>query len=142
MQSVPFPATYCGGVRERFSPAAHRGTAYRVVGGLGKAATHRELPSGANQTWRSTPAPRLRCVVRQVSASPVAASCGGLTTAFRGGLHDALVQGECVPYTVVATQPACHDAQSAEVDEGTRRTYIAGCSCLTHTSAANQTRDV
>jgi hypothetical protein len=33
---------------------------------------------------------------------------------------------------------ACPDAQSAEVDEGTRRTYIAGCSGLTQASASSK----
>jgi hypothetical protein len=37
---------------------------------------------------------------------------------------------------------ACSDAQSAEVDEGTRRTQIAGRSSLTQKSVANQIRDV
>jgi hypothetical protein len=32
---VPFPATYCGGVRERLRPAARRGEACRWVGDLG-----------------------------------------------------------------------------------------------------------
>jgi hypothetical protein len=47
---VPFPATYCGGVHERFRPAAHRGEAYRGVGDSGKAVSCRELPTGANRT--------------------------------------------------------------------------------------------
>ncbi|MDR0812748.1 MAG: hypothetical protein LBO63_01905 [Oscillospiraceae bacterium] len=75
MQSVPIPATYCGGSGERHRTAAHRGEACRGVGDSGKAITCRELPSGANRTWRSTPAPRLRCVVQQVGAYPVAARC-------------------------------------------------------------------
>ncbi|MDR0814084.1 MAG: hypothetical protein LBO63_08850 [Oscillospiraceae bacterium] len=35
MRVVPFPATYCGGVRERLRPAARRGEACRWVGDLG-----------------------------------------------------------------------------------------------------------
>ncbi|MDR0812554.1 MAG: hypothetical protein LBO63_00900, partial [Oscillospiraceae bacterium] len=61
----------------------------------------RRVPTGI---WRSQPALRLRCVVRQAVA--------------------------------------CPDAQSAEVDEGTQRTQIAGCSGLTQNAAATQTRDV
>ncbi|MDR0813641.1 MAG: hypothetical protein LBO63_06540, partial [Oscillospiraceae bacterium] len=35
IQTVPFPATYCGGCGERFRCAAHRGGACRGVGDLG-----------------------------------------------------------------------------------------------------------
>ncbi|MDR0813396.1 MAG: hypothetical protein LBO63_05270, partial [Oscillospiraceae bacterium] len=47
--TVPFPATYCGGVRERLRTAARRVTACRGVGYLGKAYGCRELPTGANR---------------------------------------------------------------------------------------------
>jgi hypothetical protein len=49
--------------------------------------------------------------------------------------------GEANPHRalrcVVRQDVACPDAQRAEVDKGTRRTYAAGCSGLTQTSAAN-----
>ncbi|MDR0813770.1 MAG: hypothetical protein LBO63_07215 [Oscillospiraceae bacterium] len=35
METVPFPATYCGGVRERLRCAAHRGEACLGVGDSG-----------------------------------------------------------------------------------------------------------
>ncbi|MDR0812770.1 MAG: hypothetical protein LBO63_02020 [Oscillospiraceae bacterium] len=35
IRSVPIPATYCGGIGERFRCAAHRGEACRGVGCLG-----------------------------------------------------------------------------------------------------------
>ncbi|MDR0813226.1 MAG: hypothetical protein LBO63_04390 [Oscillospiraceae bacterium] len=54
--------------------------------------------------------------------------------------------GEAHPHRalrcVVRQASACPDAQSAEADEGTRRTHIAGCGGLTQASAANKTRDV
>ncbi|MDR0814112.1 MAG: hypothetical protein LBO63_08990, partial [Oscillospiraceae bacterium] len=74
MEIVPFPATYLGGWGERLRTAAHRGEACRGVVPFGKTVAYRKLRWGANQTWRSTPAPRLRCVVRQAGACPVAAS--------------------------------------------------------------------
>ncbi|MDR0813758.1 MAG: hypothetical protein LBO63_07155, partial [Oscillospiraceae bacterium] len=60
---MPFPATYCGGVRERFRCATRRGEACRGVGGLGKSPTCRELPTGANQDLakHARTAPALCC---------------------------------------------------------------------------------
>jgi hypothetical protein len=57
---MPFPATYRGGVRERFRCAARRVTACRGFGDSGKAATCRKLPTGAN---------------RKVIAATIAAAC-------------------------------------------------------------------
>jgi hypothetical protein len=97
MQRVPVPATYCGGCGERFRCAARRGEACRGVGVCGKTVACRELRWGGYQIWRSTPAPRLRCVVRQVCASPVTASCGGLDTAFRSVLQRVLARIRVFP---------------------------------------------
>ncbi|MDR0812412.1 MAG: hypothetical protein LBO63_00185 [Oscillospiraceae bacterium] len=49
VRRVLFPATYCGGVRERLRTAARRGAACRGVGDSGKAVGYRKLPTGANR---------------------------------------------------------------------------------------------
>ncbi|MDR0814007.1 MAG: hypothetical protein LBO63_08465, partial [Oscillospiraceae bacterium] len=56
--------------------APHAGA--KPVAGLvtwGTTVADHELRWGGYRTWRSTPAPRLRCVVRQVGALPVATRC-------------------------------------------------------------------
>jgi hypothetical protein len=69
-QSVPVPATYCGGSGERLRCAARRVTACRGVGDLGKAVTCRELPSGANRkdvarTIADAHCAAMRCISRR-----------------------------------------------------------------------------
>ncbi|MDR0812542.1 MAG: hypothetical protein LBO63_00840 [Oscillospiraceae bacterium] len=49
METLPFPATYCGGLGECLRCAARRGEACRGVGDSGKALAYRKLLSGANR---------------------------------------------------------------------------------------------
>ncbi|MDR0813745.1 MAG: hypothetical protein LBO63_07090, partial [Oscillospiraceae bacterium] len=103
MQSVPVPATYCGGCGERFRTATRRVTACRGAGDLGKSPTYRKLPAGANRkdcaaTIADARFAASRCV-------PFSTSCGGLDTAFRGVLQRVFAQGKCASCAVAAAHP-------------------------------------
>ncbi|MDR0812682.1 MAG: hypothetical protein LBO63_01565, partial [Oscillospiraceae bacterium] len=70
METLPFPATYCGGVRECFRCAARRVKACRGVGDSGKTVACRKLPTGANRkvlaaTIAAAHCAAMRCVTRR-----------------------------------------------------------------------------
>ncbi|MDR0812553.1 MAG: hypothetical protein LBO63_00895 [Oscillospiraceae bacterium] len=77
MQDVPVPATYCGGVRERFCCAARRGEACRSVGDLGKTAGYRELPTGANRKDVAATIAAARCAAMRCVSRRGGGYCGG-----------------------------------------------------------------
>ncbi|MDR0812792.1 MAG: hypothetical protein LBO63_02140, partial [Oscillospiraceae bacterium] len=85
MGLVPFPATYCGGSGKRFRCAARRGAACRGVGGSGKAATCRELPSGANRKDVAATIAAAHCAaIRCVSRRGEDWRCGGCVLTAQG----------------------------------------------------------
>ncbi|MDR0813148.1 MAG: hypothetical protein LBO63_03985, partial [Oscillospiraceae bacterium] len=96
--TVPFPTTYCGGVRERHRCAACRGEACRGVGNSGQSPTYRALSSGANRkdgaaTIADAHCAAMRCVSRR------GGRCGNggcaLTVQDYPRYHNNLRRGRC-----------------------------------------------
>ncbi|MDR0812650.1 MAG: hypothetical protein LBO63_01395 [Oscillospiraceae bacterium] len=85
MQSVPFPATYCGDSGERLRTAARRVNACRGGGDLGKVVFYRELPTGGyRKEWTATIADAHCAAIRCVSRRGGCGGGGGCNFAVQG----------------------------------------------------------